>query len=354
MRDGPDGKQGAVAILRTNNNKGTMALVMKNASHGLSHGHFDKLSYSLYEDGEEVIQDYGLARYVNVEQKNGGGYLKENTTWAKQTIAHNTIIQDQTSHFKGVFKESSKHHPEATIFNIDDTKLQVVGAREENAYPGTVITRTMMMVQLGDNEKPLIIDINQLESDRKHQYDLPTYYKGQLISTGFTIKPEESLNPLGDSDGYQHIWKEATGIPQGSSNTFTWLSNKKFYSMTSLSNKEDMFIMGRIGANDPEYNLRSEPMLIHRKEGQKNALFVQVIESHGNYNPVTEKALNAYSRVRSLQSIPVDDGYTAIEMTMRSGKKHMIVLVDNAFAKAEHTLSILGEKYTWKGIYTIQ
>jgi hypothetical protein len=40
----------------------------------------------------EVVQDYGLARFVNIDQKNGGGYLRENTTWAKQSIAHNTLV----------------------------------------------------------------------------------------------------------------------------------------------------------------------------------------------------------------------------------------------------------------------
>ena len=49
----------------------------------------------------KLLQDYGLARFVNIEQKGGGNYLKENKTWAKQTIAHNTITQNETSHFNG-------------------------------------------------------------------------------------------------------------------------------------------------------------------------------------------------------------------------------------------------------------
>jgi len=64
LSDGPKGKQGGVGILR---NEG-IELVFKYASQGSSHGHYDKLSYSLYEKGQEVIQDYGLARFVNIEQ----------------------------------------------------------------------------------------------------------------------------------------------------------------------------------------------------------------------------------------------------------------------------------------------
>ena len=80
LSDGPEGKQGGVGILRSDG----LELVFKYASQGSSHGHYDKLSYSYYENGNEVLQDYGLARFVNIEQKGGGNYLKENKTWAKQ------------------------------------------------------------------------------------------------------------------------------------------------------------------------------------------------------------------------------------------------------------------------------
>ena len=38
-------------------------------SQGLSHGHYDKLSYSFHDNGDEIIQDYGLVRFVNIGQK---------------------------------------------------------------------------------------------------------------------------------------------------------------------------------------------------------------------------------------------------------------------------------------------
>ena len=95
LSDGANGDEGAVGILRSDD----LELVFKYTAHGLSHGHYDKLSFALFEDGNEVVQDYGMARFVNIEQKGGGNYLKENTTWAKQTIAHNTIVQNETSQF---------------------------------------------------------------------------------------------------------------------------------------------------------------------------------------------------------------------------------------------------------------
>ena len=110
VSDGMDGTEGGVAVLRYGDED--LSVVFKYAAQGLSHGHYDKLSFSLYDRGDEVIQDYGLVRFVNIGQKGGGNYLKENQSWAKQTIAHNTITQNQKSHFKGKYELGSQHHSE--------------------------------------------------------------------------------------------------------------------------------------------------------------------------------------------------------------------------------------------------
>ena len=121
LSDGPNGEQGGVAVLR--HADGQLELVFKYSAQGLSHGHYDKLSFSLFEQGDEVLQDYGLARFVNIEQKGGGNYLPENTTWAKQTIASNTITRDETSHFQGKYEIGSQHHSDLHFY--DDAKRNV-------------------------------------------------------------------------------------------------------------------------------------------------------------------------------------------------------------------------------------
>ncbi|MEP2280333.1 alginate lyase family protein, partial [Maribacter sp.] len=137
LSDGPEGKQGGVGILRSEN----LELVFKYASQGSSHGHYDKLSYSFYNNGNEVLQDYGLARFVNIEQKGGGNYLKENKTWAKQTIAHNTLVQNEKSHYQGKYDIGSKYHPDLYLFDDSNASVQIVSAKETNAYSGTEMHR---------------------------------------------------------------------------------------------------------------------------------------------------------------------------------------------------------------------
>ena len=354
LRDGAKGDQGGMAVLRQGDDKNTTALLMKNGAHGLSHGHFDKLSFSLYENGEEVIQDYGLARFVNVEQKNGGGYLKENKTWAKQTIAHNTLIQDETTHFKANIEESSKYNPEITVFDVDNTEVQVVSAREKNAYPGTALERTLFMIKEEAAVHPYIIDIMTVASDKTHQYDFPYYYFGQIVDKSVETKAPKTLEPLGDKNGYQHLWKEASAIASGNTQ-FTWLTNNKFYSITSATNDGDEVIFARLGANDPKFNLRRDPAYILRKKDTKNTVFASVIESHGTYNAVTEKALNAYSLFKSVEVVVDSQDYVAIQLTKQSGEKQYVIVVkESAFAKAKHTLEIKGTTYSWEGPYSIQ
>ncbi len=352
LRDGSNGDEGGLGILRFNNNEETMALLMKYSAQGLSHGHYDKLSFSLYENGEEIIQDYGLSRFVNVEQKNGGGYLKENKTWAKQTIAHNTITVNETSHFKGRFEIGNKHHSEKYIFDVSNPKVQIVSAKETNAYPDTELHRTLVMVKEDFLNKPFIIDINKVTSNSKNKYDLPYYYFGQLISTSFNYITPKSLSPLGEKNGYQHLWVESKGVSELDNIQFTWLSNKKFYSITSVVDKKDEIIMGRIGANDPNFNLRKDPALIIRKNNSQNVVFASVIESHGTYNPVKESANNAYSAISKIETVLDNDIYTVIKIEFKNEvSKTLIICNKDNSVDTKHQLKIKDKNYQWMGSY---
>lgn len=348
LSDGPNGKQGGVGILRNQD----LELVFKYAAQGSSHGHYDKLSYSLYEKGEEIIQDYGLARFVNIEQKGGGNYLKENKTWAKQTIAHNTVTQNETSHFNGKYEIGSKHHSELHYFSDIDENIKVVSAIEKNAYPGTKMLRTMAIIKDKEFEKPYLLDIMKIVSDKANQYDFPYYYFGQILQTNFNCKTPETLKPLGSKNGYQHLFVEGKAKVQDENTKFSWMNNNKFYSLTTLTNAKDELLLTRIGANDPDFNLRRDPSLLLRRENTKNTTFVSTIESHGSYSPVSESAFNSNSSVKELQLVLDTENYTAVEITdVNDNTKLFITANTNASKGAKHTLTINNKNYEWSGSY---
>ncbi|WP_244275814.1 alginate lyase family protein [Maribacter dokdonensis] len=348
LSDGPEGKQGGVGILRSDG----LELVFKYASQGSSHGHYDKLSYSYYENGDEVLQDYGLARFVNIEQKGGGNYLKENKTWAKQTIAHNTLVQNEQSHYQGKYDIGSKYHPNLHLFDSSQENIQIVSASETNAYPGTKMHRTMAIIKQDGFEKPFMLDILKVTSDSTNQYDLPFYFMGQVVKTNVDYKIPNTLEPLGERNGYQHLWLEGTGMTNNENTKFSWLDNGRFYTMTSATLPNDELKLVRIGANDPEFNLRREAGVILRRKDTNNTLFVSTIESHGSYSPVSELAINSNSNIKELKVVVDTAAYTAIEITAINDETSLFIIANtNNSKEAEHKLKINDKNYEWSGSY---
>ncbi len=348
LSDGPEGKQGGVGILRSDG----LELVFKYASQGSSHGHYDKLSYSYYENGNEVLQDYGLARFVNIEQKGGGNYLKENKTWAKQTVAHNTLVQNEQSHYQGKYDIGSKYHPNLYLFDSSQENIQIVSATETNAYPGTKMQWTMAIIKQDGFEKPFMLDILKVTSDSTNQYDLPFYFMGQVVKTNVDYKIPNTLEPLGEHNGYQHLWLEGTGMTNNENTKFSWLDNGRFYTMTSATLPNDELKLVRIGANDPEFNLRREAGVILRRKDINNTLFVSTIESHGSYSPVSELAINSNSNIQELKVVVDTAAYTAIEITAINDETSLFIIANtNNSKEAEHKLKINDKNYEWSGSY---
>ena len=348
LSDGPEGKQGGVAILRNQD----MELVFKYASQGSSHGHYDKLSYSVYEKGDEVLQDYGLARFVNIEQKGGGNYLKENKTWAKQTIAHNTVTQNETSHYNGKYEIGSQNYPDLHYFSSANKNVQVSSAKVSNTYPGTDMQRTVAIIKDEDFEKPYVLDIMKVVSNKANQYDFPYYFLGQVLNTNFEYTHPKTLKPLGTKNGYQHLYLEGTGKSNKDNTKFSWLNKGKFYSLTTISDAKDEIFFTRIGANDPEFNLRREAAIMLRRKNIKNTIFVSAIEAHGSYSPVSESAVNSKSSIKELKMVLDTADYTAISITTIKGTTKLFITANtNASKEAKHTLKINNKRYTWVGSY---
>ena len=350
LSDGSTGQDGGVAILRNRVEDIEMTLVMKYAAQGSSHGHFDKLSFSYYNNSSEVLQDYGLARFVNIEQKGGGNYLKENGTWAKQTIAHNTIVQNEKSHFDGDFEKGNLHSSKKYLFDVNDSKVQVISATDANAYPGTKMHRTMVVLEAEGYEKPLLLDIFQVDSNTANQYDLPFYYMGQMMSANFKYETPKTLEPLGKTDGYEHLWKEGVGKAGANNTKFSWLSEGKFDTLTTATQAEDEVLLVRLGANDPNFNLRRDAGIIIRKKNTKKATFVNVIETHGTYSPVTENAINASSSIANVSIAFEDQDYVAVSITGKNGMTDLFIIAtkDNSKDKI-HNLMVNGTNYSWTG-----
>ena len=362
LTDGPDGECGGVTILRHRNAKSddSMALLWY-GQHGsdaklhsaLDHGHFDGLHLSLFNNNQEFTHDYGYGRWVNIEPKFGGRYIPENKSYCKQTIAHNTVVIDQISQNQGVTAIAQQHFGEKHFTLLANEtgngKLQAMGAYAIDYYPGVDQQRTVIMAELEGFEKPLIIDLFRMISEEEHSYDYPVHYTGQIIRTNFEYETYKSLSALGDAFGYQHLWNLGQGKVEKSSLT-TWLMGNTYYSLVSSANDNSEFIFARTGANDPDFNLRSEPMFILRQKGA-NHLFANVYETHGYFNEAVEASLNARGQIDSVTVIHTDNTASVIALNLIDGKQ-IKVCVSNVAGVNETTattITIGGEVVSWTG-----
>lgn len=348
LRDGSNGRSGGIGILRSDDSD--LELVMKYTGQGESHGHYDKLSFSLYHQGDELVQDYGLARFVNIEQKNGGGYLKENTSWAKQTIAHNTVVIDQRSNYGGDFKIGNKYHADRYFFQRGDARCQVVSAKDRFAYPGVLLHRTMALVQLNGFEKPVVLDIMRVRGAQQHMVDLPYYFTGQLMSSNVIKNTSKSMYPLGDAFGYQHLWNEGSGKMPADNLQLSWLSGHSFISLTSSASAASKVIFTQLGANDPEFNLRRDQGILLRVPSTDQVTFASAIEIHGHYDPVSEIATNAFSQIGKVELAHDDGEYTAMMIENLNKQKWVAVVVNSdSTSNTNHELQIHDQRLRWQG-----
>lgn len=351
--DGASGDDGALAVLRTGEGDHHQALVMKNTAQGMGHGHFDKLGWLYYDAGHEVVLDYGAARFLNVEAKNGGHYLPENKSWAKQTIAHNTLVVDETSHFAGKTKIGNQYHPDQILFETDGP-VQMSAARMENAYEDVAFARLMATIDDAALEHPFVLDILKVSADEEHQYDLPLHFSGQLTDASVELASNDTrLVPLGAKNGYQHLWLKSRGVVGDEAARVTWMKDKRFYTYTTLGPSGADLLFTQLGANDPNFNLRVESAVITRVPVAKDALFASVLEPHGVYNPALEYTRNSHSQIKELRRVSIGSS-DLIRIETVHGKVWVAAISWDADPTAKHVAELDGQPFRWTGFADVR
>ena len=352
LGDGEQGTDGALDILRASADPNGLAAVAKNTSQGLGHGHFDKMGLLVYDAGHEILRDYGAARFLNVEAKFGGHYLAENDKYAKQTIAHNALVVDETSHFDSDVNVGNKNAPTLGAF-ITGENIQLTSAEIDTAYEDVRIGRSVAIIEDAAFSGPVIIDLTEAHSENLHNYDLPFHYNGHLVETNFDVAAEPlTRTPLGYKNGYEYLWKVAEAQPVDGLSQVTWLLDRKFYSVSSAVPKGTEVIFTQVGANDPNFNLRNEPGFILRAKTNDGVSFLSVIEPHGDYNPTVEYTIGSHSRVKSVSHF---EGGAAeyIMIETKDGNVVGLGLSGEDNPSGTHSVDVNGETISWTGPYKL-
>ena len=357
LRDGRDGTGGGVATLRSApRSGGELNAVFKFGTQGMGHGHFDRLGLALYAGATELMQDYGAARWVNIDQKAGGRYLPENQTYAKQTLAHNTVVLGRRSQFGGSTRAGEAQPSELYFFDAEAPGRTAASAKDRHAYPGTELHRTLVLLEDTTLGHPLLIDVFRVRSETAQSADLPVHFAAQLLSSSVPLDATlDGFRVLGDSAGYQHVVREAAGRIDSSAYAVSWFADQRFCTQVHTASRGDSLIFARVGANDPNFNLRRDAFYLQRKAPARRHLFASVTAAHGHYSPVSEIPVGAYAKTIQPAILLDGDAYTALAVDV--GETHawrLLIANEGADATARHEVTLGGETVAWTGPYHLQ
>ncbi|MFN1513415.1 heparinase II/III domain-containing protein [Vibrio owensii] len=359
LNEGPTGNNGAQGFIRMQDKTGDVSqLVMNYGQHGMGHGNFDTLGITFFNRGQEVLREYGFCRWVNVEPKFGGRYLDENKSYARQTIAHNAVSIDEQCQNGFDVDRADSVHGLPHFFKVEGTEINGMSAFANDHYPNTDMQRSVFMLSLDELEAPLLLDLYRIEGEGEHQYDYSHQYDGQIVRTNFDYQSFGELSTLGDDFGYQHLWKVASGKVQDTA-LVSWLQNNTYYtwlgtSSSAKQNGDNEVIFTRTGANDPSFNLRSEPAFILRSKGE-STLFASVLETHGYFNEEFEQSVNARGQVKDIRVVGYNAVGSIVEITTE--KSLVTVMISNVLGaddQTPHQVELNGKTYSWNGFYSLE
>ncbi len=346
LRDGPEGKDGALAILRSGAEDKAQVVVAKNTAQGMGHGHFDKLNWLLYDNGNAIVTDYGAARFLNIEAKDGGRYLPENDSWAQQTIAHNTLVVNETSHFNAKLKPAEAAAPVQLGFKGEGPARWSIGEMA-GAYPGVTFRRALVQLDMGKNP-PLVLDLLTVKNAGTATYDLPLHFAGHIIDTDLKLASNVTTRPvLGKANGYQHLWVDATAPLANGQGRVTWITGGRFYTYR-MATAGAQVILAESGANDPRFNLRHEPVVIQRIAGAGDAAFVSLVEPHGRYDASSETTTGSRSAVTGL-SMSEAGGARIATISLTGGRQILVAIAADTTADKAHSVTVNGRRLEWRG-----
>ncbi|AXT72989.1 heparinase II/III family protein [Vibrio sp. dhg] len=359
LNEGPEGNNGAQGFIRMQDKTGDVSqLVMNYGQHGMGHGNFDTLGISFFNRGQEVLREYGFCRWVNVEPKFGGRYLDENKSYARQTIAHNAITIDEQCQNGFDVERADAVHGLPHFFKVEGSEMNGMSAFANDHYPNTDMQRSVFLLNLEELEAPLLLDLYRVQGEGEHQYDYSHQYDGQIVRTNFEYQSFAELSTLGEHFGYQHLWKVASGKVQDAA-LVSWLQGNTYYtwlgtSSNAQSSNDNEVIFTRTGANDPSFNLRSEPAFILRSQGE-STLFASVLETHGYFNEEFEQSVNARGQVKDIHVVGYNTVGSIVEIT--TANSLVTVMISNVLGADEqtpHQVEINGKTYSWNGFYALE
>ena len=164
------------AVLAQGEGENATWLCLKYGPHGGGHGHPDKLNFVLASHGEVIGIDPGTAKYG----------LPIQSGWYKTTLAHNTLVVDETS----------QEQAEGRCLAFGRVAGVDYAVAEAGAiYPGVTFRRTAALI-----DASLAVFIDQVQTDREQTLDLVYHQQGT-----WSARPNGATWAPPAKDGYRYL-----------------------------------------------------------------------------------------------------------------------------------------------------
>ena len=236
------------------------AVTMTFGPYGGGHGHPDKLSITMYANGEIVLPDIGRYEY--------GDPLHQ--TWANQTLAHNTVAVDERSHKPmhvpgmSIWAEAPAGDTGVLREFVITPHVKLLRADCDTAVDGVTLDRTVVL--LGG----VLVDVFEASGNRKHLFDWALHVNGTLQTTSIGLAPSDKK--VGKYFGYQHL-ENIRGAKRSGPWTTTWRTPGGNGLLVSALGQGERILVADTPGNPPDTTL---PTMLLRHRGD-TARFVTVM-----------------------------------------------------------------------------
>ncbi|WP_409345121.1 heparinase II/III family protein [Paenibacillus sp. MBLB4367] len=234
-----------------------------------AHYHADKLGIVLYGLGKTILADPGRYGYGTAGHKE----------FAKHTIAHNTLVVDETSQYpqgnsNEEWKADNSNRSSAGYLSAltIGPVFKLIEAGNDNVYADRGVKLGRTVAEIGD----YVIDVFRADSESAHRYDYPLTIDGELVETSVPLSPLDPQTPLGSGIGYKYVKQLAKGDAGGSAWSTVWqIGDGRQFRTTMLGTDITEVYQGSGLSKNGTYGNR---MLIARRDGTSATSFVTVME----------------------------------------------------------------------------
>lgn len=237
-----------LAILRVGEGAEQSCVFFDYGPHGGGHGHYDKLNITLFANGREWLLDSGRIGYSHKEYK----------TWAKHTVAHNTVVINGASQW-----------PATGTLNwlkIDDDWAACAGECQ-TAYLGVSLRRYLLLTER------MLVDVYEVRSARDVRVDWLAHAASDPIKP-VDQSAGESVNSLGSASGYQHLVDVRRWTAKATSRWDFPVASKRLRVWLATDEPEEIYTAIGIGSSAKQ----KAPVLLRRRADARNARFVTVYD----------------------------------------------------------------------------